>query len=220
MKRERLYYWIDHTARFSTNTGMQRVTRSLSRALLENGDEVVFVCWSSELRRLVLATRDELLAFSRFSGPQLSEVSLAQYPGRSEARTLDQMADFVPGEGWLLVPEVTHITYHEQPPTLDALLCAKHLGLKTAFIFYDAIPLKLPQYAAAADAHAAYMQQIAMADVVVPISRFAAKDLTDYLAEFGGCDDSTLPVVRPLSLPGEVPGTRRAHGEKGVSPEF
>jgi glycosyltransferase involved in cell wall biosynthesis len=215
-----IYYWIDHTAECATNTGMQRVTRSLSRALLANGDEVVFVRWSSERKSLVLATRDELVTFARFRGPQLSGASLAQYPGPGEVRTVDERPDFVRGQGWLLVPEVTYITRHARPPTLDAMLYAKHLGLRTAFIFYDAIPLKLVPYAADAEPHAAYMQQIAMADVVVPISRFAAEDLVDYLTAFVCFDDSTLPAVRPLSLPGEVPGWGRARGVEAVGREI
>jgi glycosyltransferase involved in cell wall biosynthesis len=213
MKKQRIYYWIDHTAKYPTNTGMQRVARSLASALISNGCEVVFVRWSSERESLVLATQDELLAFSRSSGPQVPDVTFAQYPAPGEVRPVHENPAFAPGQGWLLVPEVTYITYHERPPTLDALLYARHLGLRSAFIFYDAVPLKLAHYATASEAHAAYVQQIAMADVVVPISEFAAKDFVDYLSEFVAFDSSTLPVVRPLKLPGEVPGVGRGRAE-------
>ena len=188
---------------------MQRVTRCLARALTYNGEEVMFVRWSPERKSLVLATRDELEHFSSFNGPLLGKTSLAQYPGAGEVRELHQTPHFVACKGWLIVPEVTHITYHPVPPTLDAILYARHFGLRSAFIFYDTIPLKLPEYAAAAEAHATYMQHIAMADLVVPISQFAAEDYVDYLRKFVCFDDRTLPVVQPVSLPGEIPERSR-----------
>ncbi|MDO8478769.1 MAG: glycosyltransferase [Candidatus Rokubacteria bacterium] len=210
MKRNPIYYWIDHTAKYASNTGMQRVTRCLARALMNNDKNVVFVGWNSERKSLVLVTRDELEHFSRFSGPQLDRTSLAQYPAVGEVCELHEAPHFVAGEGWLIVPEVTHITYHESPPTLDPILYARHYGLRSAFIFYDAIPLKLPEYATAAEAHAAYMQHIAMADLIIPISEFSADDYVAYLRTFICFDDRTLPTVRPVSLPGEIPESPRA----------
>src|SRR5947209_14001060 len=94
MKRQPIYYWIDHTATYGSNTGMQRVTRSLARALISNGEDVVFVRWSWDHRGLVLATRDELLAFSRFNGPQLPEGTLEHYPASGEVRTVDAVPRF------------------------------------------------------------------------------------------------------------------------------
>ena len=210
MATKRIYFWIDHTAKCSTNTGMQRVTRCLARSLMNNNEDVVFVRWNHKRKSLVLATRDEVGHLARFSGPPLDRISLAQYPVAGEVRELHKMPHFVVGEGWLVVPEVTHITYQPSPPTLDAILYARHYGLRSAFIFYDAIPLKLPDYAADAEAHALYMQQIAMADLVVPISQFAAGDYIAYLTNFVWFDNRTLPNVRPVSLPGEIPECARA----------
>jgi glycosyltransferase involved in cell wall biosynthesis len=210
MRRNPVYYWIDHTAKCTTNTGMQRVTRCLARALIHNGENVIFVRWNPDLKSLVLATQDDLKDLARFNGPPIERISLARYPSATEVRELHQLDYFMTGEGWLVVPEVTHITYHESAPTLDAILYARHYGLKSAFIFYDAIPLKLPEYAAGAEAHATYMQQLAMADLVMPISHFAADDYIAYLKTFACFDDRTLPIVRPVSLPGETPECSRA----------
>ncbi len=188
---------------------MQRVTRCLARALLKNNEDVIFVRWNSERKSLVLSSWDELEHLSRFSGPPLEKIPLAQYPAVGEIRELPDTPRFVAGEGWLLIPEVTHITYHEFPATLDAILYARHYGLKSAFIFYDAIPLKLPDYAAGAEAHATYMQHIAIADLIIPISQFAANDYFGYLKNFVYFDERTLPPVRPVSLPGEIPECAR-----------
>ena len=207
MKRRPIYYWIDHTATYGSNSGMQRVTRSLARALIDNGEDVRFVRWSWDRKALVLATRDELLALSRFGGPQFDEVTLEQYPARGEVLPLD--AAQPSPRGWLVVPEVTHITSQPRAATLDALLYARHLGLRSAFVFYDAIPLKLGEYAEQAPAHATYMQQIALADAVLPISRFSSEDLVEYLTDFVSFGASTLPVVRPVTLAAELMGCRR-----------
>ena len=209
MKRT-IYYWIDHTAKCPTNTGMQRVTRYLGRSLLKNYQMVVFVRWDHERKCLVLANQDELRHLAQFNGPQLDRTSLENYPAGDTVRVLHEMTDFTPKDGWLVVPEVTHITLHPTVPTLDAIAYARHYGLKSAFIFYDAIPLKLPEYAAGAEAHATYMQHLAMADVVIPISNYAGDDYVSYLKSFVYFDDLTLPVVRPVSLPGEDPACARA----------
>src|SRR3546814_6990114 len=46
-----LYYYVDHTILCPSNTGMQRVSRLLARALLESGERLVFVKWHTELDR-------------------------------------------------------------------------------------------------------------------------------------------------------------------------
>ena len=48
-----LYYYVDHTIGGSVNSGVQRVARGLARGLIEAGEDVVFVCWSSESKALV-----------------------------------------------------------------------------------------------------------------------------------------------------------------------
>ncbi len=43
---------------------------------------------------------------------------------------------------WLIVPEVTHITFQETSVMLDLLMTREKLKQKLAFIYYDAIPLR------------------------------------------------------------------------------
>ncbi len=205
MEKYPIYYWIDHTAKSPTHTGVQRVTRSLARSLVNNNENIIFVRWDSEQTSVVLSTWDELKHFSSSQGPVLDSIPIVDYPVEGEIRKLHEMPKFETGKGWLLIPEVTHITYHPSPPTLDAILYARHYGLKVAFIFYDAIPLKVPAYAAAAEVQATYMEQIAMADLIIPISQWAANDYEAYLREISCFDDRTLPPIRPVSLSGEIP---------------
>lgn len=205
------YYWIDHTVSCSTNTGMQRVVRWLARAMIENGEEIVFVKWDGQGKRLILATQSDLQRLSLWSGPILPEDILTKYPA-------DEVASMEPEpigtrRGWLFVPEVTHITFHSEAPTLDAISCAKALGLKIAFIFYDAVPLKVEGYSESREAHAAYMQHIAVADALLPISQFAAEDLASFYVQRHGFTRETMPPILAVPLPGEnydVPRVRRA----------
>jgi hypothetical protein len=67
---ERIYYWIDHTARFEANSGVQRVTRCLARALEELGRGITYVHWSTRSQVPTPARGDEeLRKFARLSGP-------------------------------------------------------------------------------------------------------------------------------------------------------
>ena len=199
---------------------MQRVTRYLARSLLKNHEHIVFVRWDHERKSLVLANQVELQHLARFNGPQLEKAFLEAYPPVDEVRALHEMPDFESKESWLLVPEVTHITFHPVPSTLDAILYARHYGLKSAFIFYDAIPVKLSEYAAGAEAHAMYMQHLALADVVLPISNFAGEDYVSYLRSLVYFDDHTLPIVKPVPLPGEDPTCARIGYSESASEDI
>ena len=196
------YYWIDHTVNCSTNTGMQRVVRWLARAMIENSEDIAFVKWDEQGKRLILATQSDLERLSLWSGPILPHDILNRYPAdEASSVALDDYKEV--RRGWLLVPEVTHITYHSEAPTLDAISWARAHGLKVAFIFYDAVPLKVEGYTESREPHAMYMQHIARADVLLPISQFAAKDLLSFYVETQGLNPETLPYIKAVPLPGE-----------------
>jgi Glycosyltransferase len=203
------YYWIDHTVNCSTNTGMQRVVRWLARAMIENGEEIVFVKWDGHDKRLILATQSDLQKLSLWSGPILPEDVLIKYPADGAASV--EPEPIGTRRGWLFVPEVAHITFHSEAPTLDAISCAKALGLKVAFIFYDAVPLKVEGYAESREAHAAYMQHIAVADALLPISQFASDDLVSFYVERHGFTSETMPYIVAVPLPGENYDAPRVH---------
>ena len=197
MKRRPIYYWIDHTARYAVQYRHATSDAIAVACAVSNGEDVVFVRWSSDRKSLVLATRDELLAFSRFNGPQLSEVTSRSIQGRATSVPLTEAPRFARGEGWLVVPEVTRITFHERPATLDAVLYGETPRLAVGVHVSRCDTPEARRLFGPAEAHAAYMQQIAVADAVLPISQFAAKDLVDYLMEFLSFDAYTMPAVRP-----------------------
>lgn len=206
----KLYYFVDHTSRYAGCSGVQRVVRGLARSLLDAGCELVFVAWSPQQKALVPADQAMLKNLARFQGPGLTDERLGLYPVNiNKAKPVHESVFDLSGAGWLLVPEVTHITYHAAPPTQDILEYSARYGLKTAFIFYDAIPLKHLDYADAEPAHAEYMQQLALADLIIPISKYAADDLVSFFLNRLYFQVDTLPEIAPLLLPAEVPDRER-----------
>jgi FkbM family methyltransferase len=209
--KQYVYYWISDTIQCQTNTGVQRLTRCLAAALMELGTEIVFVCWDIQKKALIKATRSDLERLSSMNGPRFSPDFLAPYPSTAESLRLlheqvrpDQLTD-----SWLVVPEVINRAFKGSTSTPDVIDYAKAHGMKTAFIFFDAIPLKLEDYADAATRQAEYMKYLAFADVIMPISRFAAGDLAGYLTHQFNFHPETLPIIEPILLPGEIYGTPR-----------
>lgn len=64
--------------------------------------------------------------------------------------------------------------------TLDVLVEAKRQGLKTAFVYYDAVPLRRAELIEMAPNHEIYMQRLLLADLIVPISNWSARDLVSF----------------------------------------
>jgi len=206
-----IYYLIDYTCDCETNTGVQRVTRSLAKAFIEQGREILFVRWDEPRQALRIASQDEIKSLELWNGPVISAWrNLRDYPTTAGKSGLlhESSAEDLKG-GWLLVTEVTHITSLSHPPTHDIIHYAKKHEMNTAFVFYDAIPLKLKEYAEMADKHAEYIQHISLADLLLPISHYSAGDLRDYYCDHLLFDDKTLPAIVPVPLAGELPGLER-----------
>ena len=197
-----IYYYVDHTILYPASTGVQRVTRGLGKAILERSEQVRFVKWDANLKRFILLDRADLAHLSQRNGPIFSPTDLENYPLPYDQAVC--INGHVPEEGhWLVIPEVTYITYQGQPMTLDVLMEAKNLGLKTAFVFYDAIPLRRDEIKEVAPSHETYMQQLLLADLVVPISNWSARDLVSFFYVHERAAPTSIPLVAAISLPGE-----------------
>ncbi len=208
-----VYYFVDHTIQCPINTGMQRVVRKLGRYLYESGVSIKFVKWDAGLQALVLVNHNDLNHLSKWHGPELNVESMRSYPQAEHAPVLidPHKSD---GQQWLVVPEVTHVTYHQTPVTLDIITTANRLGLKTAFVYYDAIPLRLTEYKEAAEKHEMYMQHLLLANLIVPISSRSAVELTDFFDIHQMCR-TNKPRIETICLPGESQLSKRIyeHGE-------
>src|SRR5213076_531195 len=125
-----------------------------------------------------------------------------QYPQKHADARLLGASDLEPSS-WLLIPEVTHITPQAAPMTLNVMGEGRRLGLLLAFVFYDATPLRRPELKAMSAAHAEYMQQLLLADLILPISASASADLCGYLRHYQFADRGPTPRIETLLLPGE-----------------
>lgn len=204
-----ILFFVDHTINCPINTGMQRVVRRLGRSLSESNSTIRFVKWDSELQALVLINRDELDHLSKWHGPKLDITELRTYPLPSDKPAPIKHVESGSHQ-WLIVPEVTHITYHSTPVTLDILSAASSLGIKTAFIYYDAIPLRLKEYKDTAIKHEMYMQHLLLADVIIPISFRSGLELIEFFKIHQESGINT-PKIQTISLPGESQLSNRVY---------
>src|SRR5579883_83070 len=193
--------WVDFTCEFDLNPGIQRVTRSLARGLEELGHSITYLAWSDSEQAPRSCTRRQLRNLSRWNGPSHRRVR-----GQINSRLgIDAQRG-----GWLLVPELTYWRMRngrQEPwnsdPMVMLLQYARAHNLKTAFLFYDLIPIRFPSYAILKQLHERYVKQLAHADLILPISRFAGSDLMQYFAEIRG---DTVPEITPLLLAEEFLG--------------
>ncbi|MCA0405030.1 MAG: FkbM family methyltransferase [Proteobacteria bacterium] len=211
-----LYYYVDHTIGCPVNTGVQRVVRGLARGLMQNGQTIVFVRWSRALKKLVLADQAQLRHLAKWTGP---EADLSLYPA-AEAEEQPIAGRIFDDGSWLIVPEVPHINHNGDEPTLDIIIAAQGLKLKTGFIFYDSIPLKRKEFAEMSPRHESYMRALLMADYVAPISNWSGEDLRAHLVLYENAALDTGPCIEPLLLPATVVGSQEAaQRKKAKKPE-
>jgi FkbM family methyltransferase len=204
--KKTIYYWINDTVKTRTNTGVQRLTRCLAGALMELEAKIVFVCWDVQKKALIRAKRAELEYLSAMNGPDFSKEFLSEYNETDSGTSLlhEQVSSEQLDGAWLLIPEVINKLTGGVTPVPAVIDYARAYHMKTAFVFYDAIPLKLKDYINGTTSHAEYMQYLAFADIVMPISRFSGEDLVGYLIKNQGFRPETLPAVKVLPLPAEI----------------
>ena len=203
-----IYYYVDHTVGCSVNTGIQRVVRGLARSFLEGGERLFFVKWHFDQRQLVLINRNELANLSQWQGPEVRGDEMSSYPEASSP-SIAIPRQQIGTANWLIVPEVTHINNHPAAVTLDVIMAAKQLGLKSAFVFYDATPMRRKELVDMAPKHEEYMQQLLLADLVVPISEWSASDLAAFFTNHELATQVTIPKIVVIPLTGESQLTSR-----------
>jgi glycosyltransferase involved in cell wall biosynthesis len=199
----KLFYFVDHTAKFAGNSGIQRVTRYLGRALVELGRDVVFVSWDAERRTALRTSDDELRRLARWNGPEFRPQGAGGRPLELDPADCDDLA-----ASWLIVPECPHHSRPDGDLTRDLVEYARRVGLKIALIFYDLIPLKMRGYEDLRERHARYLRQAALADMLLPISHYSADTLERYYKSLR-LPPAELPQIVPCPLPEEVPGYAR-----------
>ena len=196
------YYYVDHTVQCPANTGMQRTVRMLAKSLLARCKTIRFVKWNTEKGDFVLINSSELKHLAQWNGPNINLLDAELYS--EDENSFNTIGFHEEHEGaWLLVPEVTHINFHGAPKTREILLSSKQHGLKSAFIFYDAIPLKREELAEIAQVHLDYMHHLKEADLILPISEWAKLDFIKHIKDQSSKLSNMRATLRTLPLPCE-----------------
>ena len=186
-----IYYYVDHTSRFAHNSGVQRCVRALARALLEQGQALIPVVWDRDKQQLAPASSLALEHLARWSGP--AATAWSPWPEQG-------------GDGWaswLLIVELVSGPHNPSPDQLRAAV--KPRNLRMAWLFHDAIPLRLARlYGAAAPqaaaTHGAYMAALASYERVFCNSHTTRRHLLAFLAEQGLAQSPEL-LSRIVALP-------------------
>ena len=190
-----VYVFVGHTITCATNTGVQRVVRGLSNALIVQGYDVKFVRWNSGSQACELITREERTYLGHWNGPAATPEDLEFYPGVGDP-LVPIVSEDIDG-GWLVCSEVTHMTGDGEPITLPLIKWAHEAGLKAGFVFYDAIPLKREEFAASVPIHSQYMRDLRQCDEVWPISYWSADELAAFWGAGGDADNTCLLYTSP-----------------------
>lgn len=211
-----IYYYVDYTSAYEGNSGVQRVARCLAVGLEANGEEIVYVCWNAERHSLVRANRQKLERLAAYRGPPAKH----QMGEGEDLHLHDADIAVMPGS-WLLVPEVTHFTSRPdgEDPTEQIIAYARRNRMRSAFVFYDLLPIERPEYQDMAARHSAYAKRLTAADLLIPISEDAGDSLRKFYANCGLRPDEAAQI-KPVLLPEELIGVERgaSRAETSISP--
>lgn len=194
--QKNIFLWVDHTANYEINTGVQRVVRNLATELLRKEITTYLVCWDADERHFRYPRDNELKTLAVYQDFIVPESCDLETSGKKiPENELDN--------NWLLVPEVPYITVHSEDPTLFLIDYAKKLNMLTAFLFYDAVPLKFDEYENVRQKHEKYMQYLFLADLILPISKFVASDIESFFYNRLYARTANIPEICAFPLPGE-----------------
>ena len=209
-KRVHLIIDVTNSTRDPANSGVIRVTRRFSREL-QRCEDPLFVIWDNVAGRYVLPTREEFAQLGQFNGPLLtSEQRLS--PSASMRVGLEQALERSGRrEPWMIFTETM------MEVRFKAIRgYVRSLDLRTAAIFYDAIPVLRPDLCndETRNNHRDYMLGLAECDVAVPISNYSGQ----CLAEFWQTERVTGCAISVNLLPGEFGGSSRVDVPASDSP--
>ncbi len=188
-----MLYYINHTSNFPFNTGVQRCVRSIARGLIGLGISLKPVVWDTNRKDFVAASRKHLQHMALWSGP--NEEDWEEYSLQTRS-AMDE---------WILIPEIVSGPY--QPSSSNLFNAATKLGIRVAWIFHDAIPIrharlyglrrnKVNQY------HSNYMKGLSIFDLVLANSQTTCEHLQEFLNNANLRYSHVLPLRLPIELPG------------------
>jgi glycosyltransferase involved in cell wall biosynthesis len=188
-----IYYWVDTTIVVPVNTGIQRVVRQMARGLIEAGFRLVPVKWGDDDQPLAPVSHEALEHFARWNGPAID-----QWHGWTPAVAHS-------GGGCFIMNELPHNLTSAQQAAFRSV--AEAAGLKTAAVFYDAIPWKMAHLYPEnfSTAHMTYMAELSRYAKVLAISEYSRAELVKTLGEELQIPESALRHIVACPLAAEFP---------------
>ena len=199
-----MFYYVDHTSRFGRNTGIQRCVRIIARALIELGVPLRPVVWSADQRAFTQASPEALQHLARWNGPAPQDWQPVPPPSSVEVEASH------PTDRWLLIVEL--ISGPHLPDTESLRRAAQQRGWQVAWVFHDAIPIRLAhlygaQATITAERHRLYMRGLAQFQLVLANSATTADHLCTFLQQEGLPHQHVRPLPLALEFPGCPPGS-------------
>jgi len=106
-----------------------------------------------------------------------------------------------PENSWLLYMEVPH-EIEKGPQKLAAMRAqCREVGVRSALIFYDLIPVLEKEYIGARPKHLEYMIEAVLCDRIFPISKFAGEDLLQFLEVSAELSKEQMDDLRERIVP-------------------
>lgn len=213
-----IYVAVTHTSHTLDNTGIQRVTRCLCRALEEDYPASNFVSWNERRGELTTLDVPQAKCISAYGGPVNTEPKtdvrvapawIGHLPVprtirrkiRESWRRRNAHFKFRRG-GFLVIPE-----WVSGEQMLELIDFAKRRGLKAVAIFHDAIAIDFPDLVNAKfrQNHMDYLKAMTRCDLVLANSNDSWNRFNRFIEE----DGEGRPIVDYVDLAGEISGTDR-----------
>ncbi|SFV17086.1 glycosyltransferase [Pseudoduganella namucuonensis] len=205
-------FFCDHTLNSGTRSGIQRVVFELAIELGHHV-ELSFVKWDKfdgQLR--FLDARDLEALFGAGHG---------YLPHPACHRASYRFGDVLeaPERTWLLFPELPYLLPLGNEVYARILSQTRAYGVRSATVYYDAIPVREAAYANGRPIHAEYLNELVRSDLILAISEFAAADLLDYYVNGAGLPPPTVELIgrKTIAVPlGELRRGETSNGSPGV----
>jgi glycosyltransferase involved in cell wall biosynthesis len=204
--------YVEHTALFDRITGVQRVCHKLAAMFASHGEIVILI--KLDTATLFLAPLDVAERQNFINNARCGDLGNERFyePAKFD-RMLAELKNH-PRKHWLIIPEVTYHTRHQNPPTSRLIKLARNFGLLVGAIYYDVIPFLTKDASENSRKHAEYTSTLSLADIIWPISNYSAEHLLNYYVSEEKFSDSELPKISVVTLAEEMDTPRQA-GDSG-----
>jgi glycosyltransferase involved in cell wall biosynthesis len=193
-----IYYYIDHTCKDKIRTGIQVVSIFLAKALflIKKNLDIIFVKWNNISNTLIPCDPEEINFFFNYNQPNtlLSPIKYLNYMPihLNEERPLNNCLFFC--------PELTFILNLKIPLYLNTYL--NKYKIKSIYILYDIIPMKLEEYKAInKGGFKSYIDySLLFSNKIITISNFTKNEFLQYVNQ-NELYNIHFPIVTCVSLP-------------------